>query len=52
MQPRSAALLRDVVTAAKRIQGFVADRCWQDYDGDVLFPETSTTPPAASSSRR
>jgi uncharacterized protein with HEPN domain len=37
MQPRSGALLWDLVTAAKRIQGFVADRSWDDYDDDLLL---------------
>lgn len=37
MQPRSAALLWDVATAAKRIQGFVAGKSWQEYGNDVLL---------------
>lgn len=37
MQPRSAALLWDLVTAARRIQGFVAGKSWEDYDGDLLL---------------
>ena len=37
MQPRSAALLWDLLTAVQRIQGFVAARTWHDYAGDVLL---------------
>jgi uncharacterized protein with HEPN domain len=37
MQPRSAALLWDLVTAAKRIQAFVAGRSWEDYSTDLLL---------------
>jgi len=37
MQPRSAAFLWDLTTAAKRIQGFVADKSWDDYSNDLLL---------------
>lgn len=37
MQRRSAGLLWDLVTAAKRIQDFVADRSWDDYSEDLLL---------------
>lgn len=37
MQPRSAAFLWDLMTAAKRIQGFVADKSWDDYSIDLLL---------------
>lgn len=37
MRPRSAALLWDLVTAAKRIQGFVAAKSWEDYADDLLL---------------
>ena len=37
MQPRSAALLWDVLTAVQRIQGFVAAKTWDDYATDVLL---------------
>lgn len=37
MQPRSAAFLWDLATAAKRIQGFVADKSWDDYSDDLLL---------------
>lgn len=37
MQPRSAALLWDVLTAVQRIQGFVAAKRWDDYATDVLL---------------
>lgn len=37
MQLRSAGLLWDVATAAKRIQGFVTGKSWQDYSNDVLL---------------
>ena len=37
MQPRSAALLWDLLTAVQRIQGFVAARTWDDYASDVLL---------------
>lgn len=37
MQPRSAALLWDLVTAAKRIQAFIAGRSWEDYSTDLLL---------------
>lgn len=37
MQPRSAALLWDLLTAAQRIQGFVAAKTWADYANDVLL---------------
>lgn len=37
MRPRSAGLLWDLVTAAKRIQGFVAGKSWDDYAGDLLL---------------
>ena len=37
MQPRSAALLWDVLTAVQRIQSFVAGRTWDDYASDVLL---------------
>lgn len=35
MQPRAAALLWDLHTAAKRIQEFVARRTWEEYAEDV-----------------
>ncbi len=37
MQPRSAALLWDLVTAAKRIQSFIAGKTWEDYGSDLLL---------------
>lgn len=37
MQPRSAALIWDLVTAAQRIRGFVANKSWDDYDTDILL---------------
>lgn len=37
MQPRSAALLWDVLTAVQRIQGFVAAKTWDHYAADVLL---------------
>lgn len=37
MRPRSAGLLWDLVTAAKRIQGFVTGKSWDDYAGDLLL---------------
>jgi uncharacterized protein with HEPN domain len=37
MQPRSAVLLWDLVTAAKRTQAFVAGRSWADYSTDLLL---------------
>ncbi|WP_246136691.1 nucleotidyltransferase domain-containing protein [Leekyejoonella antrihumi] len=37
MRPRSDALLWDLETAAKRIQGFVAGKSWQDYSNDVVL---------------
>lgn len=37
MQPRSAALLWDVLTAVQRIQGFVAAKTWDDYASDILL---------------
>lgn len=37
MQPRVDALLWDLATAAKRIQGFVAGKTWNDYAGDLLL---------------
>ena len=37
MQPRSAAFLWDLTTASKRIQGFVADKSWDDYSNDLLL---------------
>ncbi len=37
MQPRSAALLWDLSTAVKRIQGFVAHKSWDDYSNDLLL---------------
>jgi uncharacterized protein with HEPN domain len=37
MQPRSAALLWDLVTAARRIQSFVAGKSWDDYSNDLLL---------------
>jgi uncharacterized protein with HEPN domain len=37
MQPRSAALLWDLATAARRIKGFVAGKSWDDYDADLLL---------------
>jgi uncharacterized protein with HEPN domain len=37
MQPRSAALLWDLLTAVQRIQGFVAAKTWDDYSNDVLL---------------
>lgn len=37
MQPRSAALLWDLVTAATRAQSFVAGKTWEDYAGDLLL---------------
>lgn len=37
MQPRSAGLLWDLVTAAKRVQGFVAGKTWDDYYDDLLL---------------
>ncbi len=37
MQPRSAALLWDLLTAVQRIQGFDAARTWDDYASDVLL---------------
>ncbi|WP_415141863.1 DUF86 domain-containing protein [Nocardioides sp.] len=36
-QPRSAALLWDLATAIRRIEGFVADKTWDDYDADLLL---------------
>jgi uncharacterized protein with HEPN domain len=42
MQPRSAALLWDLLTAAQRIQGFVAARTWDDYASDVLLRSASS----------
>ncbi len=37
MQHRSAALLWDLATAARRIQGFVAGKSWDDYSDDLLL---------------
>jgi uncharacterized protein with HEPN domain len=37
MQPRSATLLWDLLTAAKRIQDFVAGKSWDDYAGELLL---------------
>lgn len=37
MQPKSAALLWDLATAVRRIEGFVADKTWEDYDADLLL---------------
>ena len=37
MQPRAAALLWDLHTAAMRIQQFVAGRTWEEYAEDVLL---------------
>ena len=37
MQPRSAALLWDVATAARRIQGFVIGKSWAAYSDDLLL---------------
>lgn len=37
MQPRSAGLLWDLVTAAKRIQGFVAAKSWDDYADELML---------------
>ena len=37
MQPRSAALLWDLATAAKRIQGFIGGKGWDEYDADLLL---------------
>ena len=37
MQPRSAALLCDLLTAVVRIQGFVATKTWEDYASDILL---------------
>ena len=37
MQPRSAALLWDLATAVRRVEGFVAGKTWDDYDADLLL---------------
>lgn len=37
MEPRSAALLWDLLTAVQRIQVFVAAKTWDDYASDVLL---------------
>ncbi len=37
MQPRSAAFLWDLATAAKRIREFVEGKSWHDYSNDVLL---------------
>lgn len=37
MQPRAAALLWDLHTAAMRIQEFVTGRTWEEYAEDVLL---------------
>jgi uncharacterized protein with HEPN domain len=37
MQPRPAALLWDVLTAAQLIQEFVAAKTWDEYASDVLL---------------
>jgi len=37
MQPRSAALLWDLVTAAKRVRGFVAGKTWEEYRENLLL---------------
>lgn len=37
MQPRSASLLWDVATAAKRAQDFVAGKSWEDFSNDLLL---------------
>lgn len=37
MQPRSAALLWDLLTAVQRIQGFVNAKTWGEYSSDVLL---------------
>lgn len=37
MQPRSPALLWDLLVAAQRIQGFIAAKTWDDYARDVLL---------------
>lgn len=37
MQPRSAGLLWDVLTATRQVQQFVAGKTWLDYSSDVLL---------------
>lgn len=37
MQPRSAALLWDVATAARRIQAFIGGKTWEQYSNDLLL---------------
>jgi len=37
MQPRSTALLWDLVTAAKHIQDFISSKSWNDYASDSML---------------
>lgn len=37
MQPKSAGRIWDLVTALRAIQGFVAEKSWDDYAGDALL---------------
>lgn len=37
MQPRSAGLLWDLLTAAKRIRTFVVGKSWHDYADDLML---------------